>query len=613
MPAPIQPGMRYPTFDALKIEIQNWAIANHFSFVIPRKDQLRADYRCRARQDGCPWRVYASLSRDGDVIVKILENKHTCIGLGPVIREVANMQTWLRRVIPLHLFVTRGTRTEEVIDCIRIHYNATVTPKAARLVRSFLVADRLEHQREQFQKIPAYLVMLQHFNPYVHAHLKTISDFTGQDAFQRVFICPIESQLSYIQMRPFIAVDGTFLKARFIQTLLLAVGIDGNGQILLLAWAVVESENTESWTWFLTCLRNAIPQILSTTLISDRDKGLLAAEKILGVHVTRAICCFHLKENFVKRYTRALEHLFWSLANSKTHDEYASRMSKLRDINSQAADYLTAIDASLWVTAYYTGPTFGHKTSNIVEAMNKVLKSERELSILDLLNELWHLTMKYRFDRLTLANNLLSKNQKITDFALKKLAESQKWAAKNIVRMATEYRGEVSQANDRVYVVDLDTRRCDCGNFQENGIPCGHAFSCILSLKKSPRDYVPSVFSIETWKNTYTSNFHPVSLNNLERHPNAPIQPFLLQSSADPELQPAPIPLPQCNPPDKRRAPIGRPRIKRLTAETKKKRVTQAQATLNGVVPSISRGPGSQCCGICGKQGHKRTTCTQSV
>ena len=30
-------------------------------------------------------------------------------------------------------------------------------------------------------------------------------------------------------MRKFMAIDGTFLKARFVQTLLFAVGIDGNG------------------------------------------------------------------------------------------------------------------------------------------------------------------------------------------------------------------------------------------------------------------------------------------------------------------------------------------------------------------------------------------------
>lgn len=140
-------------------------------------------------------------------------------------------------------------------------------------------------------------------------------------------------------MRKFIAVDGTFLKARFVQTLLLAVGIDGNGNILLLAWAVVESENTMSWTWFLDCLKIAIPQVLQSTFISDRDKGLMAAERTLGNGVTRVICCFHLKENFVKKYTRSLEYLLWLIANAKTVEEYHLRMAILRYANMLAADY----------------------------------------------------------------------------------------------------------------------------------------------------------------------------------------------------------------------------------------------------------------------------------
>jgi len=72
-----------------------------------------------------------------------------------------------------------------------------------------------------------------------------------ENVFQRIFICPTESRNSFQHMRKFMAVDGTFLKARFIQTLLFAVGIDGNGKKLL-AWAIVESENTDSWTWFLS-------------------------------------------------------------------------------------------------------------------------------------------------------------------------------------------------------------------------------------------------------------------------------------------------------------------------------------------------------------------------
>lgn len=46
-------------------------------------------------------------------------------------------------------------------------------------------------------------------------------------------------------MRKFMAVDGTFLKAQFVQTLLLAIDIDANQKSLILAWTVVESENKE--------------------------------------------------------------------------------------------------------------------------------------------------------------------------------------------------------------------------------------------------------------------------------------------------------------------------------------------------------------------------------
>jgi len=95
------------------------------------------------------------------------------------------------------------------------------------------------------------------------------------------------------------AVDGTFLKARFIQTLLFAVGIDENGKNLPFAWANVESENTESWTWFLvTHPKSAIPHSVGMTLISDQDKGLLAAEQaVYGDPIYKQICCFHLKGN----------------------------------------------------------------------------------------------------------------------------------------------------------------------------------------------------------------------------------------------------------------------------------------------------------------------------
>lgn len=61
----------------------------------------------------------------------------------------------------------------------------------------------------------------------------------------------------------------------------------------------------------------------------------------------------------------------------------------------------------------------------MVESMNNLLKDERELSILDPLNEIWHLTMSQRFKQHETACILLEKNIVFTDFCLQQLRNSE--------------------------------------------------------------------------------------------------------------------------------------------------------------------------------------------
>src|SRR5436305_86623 len=108
--------------------------------------------------------------------------------------------------------------------------------------------------------------------------------------FERVFVCPPTSRSTFQHFRRIVAVDGTFLTRRFRLILLLAVGIDADGHNCILAWAVVESENASSWGYFLRLLRRSIPEITSErcVFISDRDKGLVEADVVLGDNCVRA-------------------------------------------------------------------------------------------------------------------------------------------------------------------------------------------------------------------------------------------------------------------------------------------------------------------------------------
>lgn len=56
--------------------------------------------------------------------------------------------------------------------------------------------------------------------------------------------------------------------------MLFVVGTDGNNQMYLIAWAIVESENKESWGWFIQLLVGDLEDNdgVRWTIINDQQK-----------------------------------------------------------------------------------------------------------------------------------------------------------------------------------------------------------------------------------------------------------------------------------------------------------------------------------------------------
>lgn len=160
-----------------------------------------------------------------------------------------------------------------MINSIQIHYGEEINYQAAHQVCMSLSHNELDYERDAYQLLPSYLFRLHKYNPYLYSNLETVpsTNSAGKSIsrFHQIFISPAEAQLSFQQCRRFVAVDGTFCKTRFVQTLLIAVSIDANSHIVLLAWAVVDSENKDAWEYFMFHLKRAIPQIIEATIISD--------------------------------------------------------------------------------------------------------------------------------------------------------------------------------------------------------------------------------------------------------------------------------------------------------------------------------------------------------
>ena len=144
----------------------------------------------------------------------------------------------------------------------------------------------LSQQTEDFLKIPEYLKRLYTANRYYENGV----DYNGSDnlvidlllseghVFCRIFVGPHISEQQWIYSIPFVALNGTYLCNCYRQTLLLAVGRNGNNESWIIAWAIVESENDESWDWFVERLckcvlsltnRSEWPRFYIPCLISD--------------------------------------------------------------------------------------------------------------------------------------------------------------------------------------------------------------------------------------------------------------------------------------------------------------------------------------------------------
>lgn len=177
-------------------------------------------------------------------------------------------------MIPCHLWVTKETILGQIVEICAIHYDETVNYKAARLCKQHLVQDWWFNQLGQFQKIPGYLTLLHKKKIHIYTHI--LIPIQQISVFNTFLSAPMRLNFrSFIQCRKFIGVDSTFLKTRFVQWLFLAVGVDANGQYVLLAWAVEESESGAAWDYFFEHLTWGIPQILIFTIIRYRGKGLI--------------------------------------------------------------------------------------------------------------------------------------------------------------------------------------------------------------------------------------------------------------------------------------------------------------------------------------------------
>ncbi|KAJ7954415.1 Transposon protein, putative, Mutator sub-class, expressed [Quillaja saponaria] len=153
-------------------------------------------------------------------------------------------------------------------------------------------------------QLPKYLNAIRARNPGTKFEWKTYAiDNSSEVIFHRVFWAFGPSIEAFKHCRPIIQIDGTFLYGKYKGKLLISCGVDGVNHVMPPAFAIVEEESKDSWSWFLLCLHVHVTQCDGICLISYHHSGIIAAVKDPSVGWTEPYayhhyCLRHVASNF---------------------------------------------------------------------------------------------------------------------------------------------------------------------------------------------------------------------------------------------------------------------------------------------------------------------------
>ena len=124
--------------------------------------------------------------------------------------------------------------------------------------------------------------------------------------------------------------------------------------VISVSFAVVDSENNDSWTYFMNKLKEAIGKVADLIFVSNRHASIVQALEVVFPKAYHGTCYHHIFTNAIfkvifKFKTDHCHKKMYLAAYASRRSEYIRHFENIRVINSAAAEYLEGIGVKRWV------------------------------------------------------------------------------------------------------------------------------------------------------------------------------------------------------------------------------------------------------------------------
>ncbi|XP_019151061.1 PREDICTED: uncharacterized protein LOC109147858 [Ipomoea nil] len=452
--------------------VQNYAFNNGKEIKTLKNDKERVIVKCT--QEGCPWRIGLRKVL-GSMSWRILNMTDEHEGCSWV---------WENGMVKSSVVAKRwSTQLQDYPNWLMRKFKDKVCSQEGFYVsnsqayRAIWKAKKLRQGKveDTFKKIWSYKAEIERTNPKTTCPVKLsdLSDESGNSRFLRI--------------------------------------------IFPLAYAIVEGEKKESWTWFLELLKTDLEINRGVEdeycFISDKQKGLIPAfeSELPGVENRFCVRNLHANMKVAGFQGKALKDCLWACARATTLNAFNVELSKLRGLDEDAYQWLGDKSPTEWSRSHFS--THSHcdmLVNNICESWNGSIRDARDKPIIECLETL----------RKMLMGKFFEKKQKAVEWKallcpaiVRKLKKIEKDAAKYLATQCDFHKFEVSHLYGDQQEVDLEAKKCSCRVWDLTGIPCKHAICAIWKKygKGSVTDFVHPCYSKETYLKVYAGCINPMT------------------------------------------------------------------------------------------------------
>ncbi|XP_068652057.1 uncharacterized protein [Aristolochia californica] len=487
-----------------------------------REDAIRKNYafryiaignlRCIAvcKEQTCKWRIVVSKSF-GIWKVKKFIDKHTCTRPPTSKDHPHATAAWIAVTCISQFPKVEEIRPSLIQKYIKQTWGLEVSYRKAIMAKEIL-SEILHGSHEQaYAILPAYKDEIEKNNPGTIMIIARCCDLYGGDdkSLLRFFWTFGACRHAYAsKLRPLLSVDSAALKGKYLGTFLVACGIDGNSEVIPLAYAIVEKESLDTWSWFLLMLGTHVLTLNNTVTIMSYCQNVLLQEtskELPNAHYS--FCVGDLGAKLFDTFQdEPLRRLFTTAAYTFRESEFDKAMDAIKNRSEKAYKWISSFPKERWANIYFKGNRYNMLTTIASECSNTILK-DRTSHIVQLVE----CTLKQSAD---LFNSRCTKVDKwtgrLTDYGEEHLRVAREQGKYHQVNQVGQNEFVV-QSRQYIDHVDLDRRTCTCGLFQSIGLPCEHAILTIETRSVDPYTYCEHWYRVDTYMAIYKETLHYTS------------------------------------------------------------------------------------------------------